>query len=554
MKYGKLCLLAAAMALAPSLGYAAPGDDAARASATANAEANRLMSQSREVQSYYREGQQRTAYGPAEEAVTVAPAEKVAEEESPSFYVKEIRVTRSELLSDDELLRAVHFPGAGEMSLEDLSAVTARINALYQEKGILTARAVLPPQEIHDGVVRIRLIEGRFGDTYIEGNHRVKDEAILHRMTIKKGELTDLKKLEADLRNYNSTSTWQLRAEIVPGKTEGSSDVKLTLAEPENPVTAFFYTDNAGTKSSGRYRLGAYAELRGINGHDDAIGIAPIWSHGTLGGSLFYDTPLGHRGTRMTVGYSHNDVDIVSGRFKDLIDSRSNDLYVALSHPLNITPYTKIDLFGELHKKWSDTDYAGSQMIDNDTRTVKVGVNVRKFDENGLWFAQAAVTGYKFKDNIYSEEEGGSYYSAYLLRKQDLPKDRYLLYRLYGQYTAFNELPSTESFSIGGASTVRGYEESLLSGDSGWYTGLEYNIPLSSDHKTWRGGIFLDHGVIYNNYASGKTKDFLTSAGVSFEYARSGWYGKVALGVPLNDSGSVGSQHPRIHFYLQRNV
>ena len=166
----------------------------------------------------------------------------------------------------------------------------------------------------------------------------------------------------------------------------------------------------------------------------------------------------------------------------------------------------------------------------------------------------ASVTGYDSDDRVNNRENNGSYYSAYLMRRQNLKDDQYLLCRLYGQYTAFTALPSTEQFTLGGMSSVRGYKESILSGDKGWFAGLEYGFPISSDHRTWRGFLFLDHGVAYNNFSTKTTRDYLTSTGLGIEYAKGGWYVKTVLGVPLNDSGNIGSTAPRIHFYVQRNI
>lgn len=473
-----------------------------------------------------------------------------------SFEVKEIRVTPSKLLSQEEILKAVHFKGAGMMTVQELQDMVDRLNELYKEKNILTAQAVLPPQKIEEGVVYIRLIEGKYGKVEVTGNHRIAEDTVLHRIQAVHGELVNMDTLQDSLRVYNSTNTYQLQAELVPGEEEGTSDVHLTLVEPENPMTSFLFADNAGQKESGRYRIGAYSEYRGIGGHDASLAVAPVWTEGTWGGSIMYDTPLGHHGTRTSISYSRNLVDIIDGAFKDFdMKANSNDLAWSLTHPMNITPLSKIDTFLEVHRKWSDTSYSGMALADNETRTVKAGVSARSFDDNGLWFAMASVTGYRSDNRIRGDNNDGSYYNAYLMRRQNLPDDRYLLYRIYGQYTAFSELPSTEQFSLGGMSSVRGFKEGLLSGDKGWYAGWEYGFPISEDHQTWRGSIFLDHGVSYNNFsAAGTQKDFLTSTGLGIEYAKGGWYGKAILGIPLNHSEQIKSRHPRLHFYLQRNM
>ena len=505
--------------------------------------------------SYYKYSRYRNITQPQND-ISVETKKEESEKGELQFEVKEIRVTPSKLLSQEDIVKAIHFKGAGPMTVTELNDMVDRLNALYAEKGILTAQAVLPPQKVQDGIVYIRLIEGTYGKTIATGNQRIAEDTLLHRIQTVHGELVNIDELQDQLRTYNSTNTYQVQAQLVPGDEEGTSNVLLTLEEPENPVTSFIFVDNAGQKESGRYRIGAYSEYRGIGGHDASLAVTPVWTEGTWGGSIMYDTPWGHHGTRASISYSRNLVDIIDGAFKDFdMKANSNDVALSITHPLHITELSKVDAFLEGHRKWSDTTYAGMPLADNETRTIKAGISARSFDENGLWFAMASVTGYQNDNRIREEDNNGSYYSGYLMRRQNLPGDRYLMYRLYGQYTAFQELPSTEQFSLGGMSSIRGFKEGLLSGDKGWVLGWEYGFPLSSDHQTWRSFLFLDHGVSYNNFSTaGTQKDFLTSTGLGLEYSKNGWYGKVVYGIPLNHSEQIESQHPRIHFYLQRNL
>lgn len=511
-------------------------------------QASRMSETNQQVASYYQKSRYRTLDA-------VHSSEAKAEEGGLVFEVKEIRVTPSKFLSAEEIRRAIHFKGAGPATVKELTDMVARLNALYQEKHIVTAQAVLPPQKVQDGVVYIRLIEGKFGKTVVTGNQRISEKSLLSRIHGKTGELVDVDRLEDELRVYNSTNTYQVQAELVPGEEEGTSDLHLVLGEKENPLTSFIFTDNAGQKESGRYRIGAYTEYRGIGGHDASLAVSPVWTEGIWGGSVMYDTPWGHHGTRAQISYSRNLVDIIDGTFKDYdMKANSNDAAISITHPVNITPLSRVDVFLEGHRKWSDTTYSGMELSNSATRTVKAGLSARSFDENGLWFFMTSVTGYESDDRVNDKDNNGSYYSAYLMRRQNLKNDQYMLYRLYGQYTAFESLPSTEQFTLGGMGSVRGYKESILSGDKGWFAGMEYGFPISSDHQTWRGFVFLDHGVAYNNFSVKTTKDYLTSAGFGLECSKGGWYGKAVLGIPLKDSGNIGDASPRVHFYLQRNV
>ena len=477
-------------------------------------------------------------------------------EEVFSFDVKEIRVTKSELLTADELRNAIQFDGAKTMSVKELQDIVGKINNLYLSKGIQTAQAVLPPQVIRDGVVYIRLIEGRYSEIKVEGNKRIVDSYVKDSIKAKSGELSDLNKLQKALLRYNNTNNYSVRAELVPGKEVGTSDLILTLDEPENLWSSYFFVDNANQDDSGLYRAGFMASAHGLSGSDDRLLVSPVFTEGTVSGVIAYDAPINHNGTRANVSFSRNRVKIIDGEFEDFdIKAHSNDLSVGINHPVNVTALSKVDFFAEAHHKWSDTTYSGMEISDNETNTVKAGFNARKYDKNGLWFAQVSVTGYNADFNVYDRESNGEYYGAYLMRRQNLPDAQYLLLRAYGQFTNKKELPSSEQFSVGGIATVRGYEESELSGDKGWFASVEYGFPISNDKQTLRGFAFYDYGVTYNNYTLKTTREYISSTGVGLEFFHKGWYGKVALGIPLEDSGNnIHKSKTRTHFYLQKNI
>lgn len=481
----------------------------------------------------------------------VAPQESVL-----NFEVKELRVTKSELLTADELRSAIQFVGAKTMSVKELQKIVDRINSAYLAKGIQTAQAVLPPQVVRDGVVYIRLIEGRYGEIKVQGNKRILESYVKDRVSATTNELSDLNQLQKDLLLYNNTNNFRLRAELVPGKELGSSDLVLTIDEAVNPWKSYFFVDNANQDESGLYRAGFVSAAYGLSGADDRLLVNPVFTEGTISGLISYDAPISNEGTRANISFSRNRVKIIDGRFEDFdIMAHSNDLSIGVSHPLNVTPLTKIDVFVEAHRKWSNTEYSGWNIADTDTNALKIGLNLRKYDKNGLWFAQVSATSFNTDFNIRNEQADGDYYGAYCMRRQNLSAGQYLLVRAFGQFTNDKELPSSEQFSIGGIATVRGYEESELSGDKGWVASVEYGFPISKDNQSLRGFAFYDHGAVYDNYSATTTRKYISSTGVGLEFFQKGWYGRLALGVPLEDSGNdIHSSKTRTHFYLQKDI
>ncbi len=55
------------------------------------------------------------------------------------------------------------------MSFDDLQKITRRIETFYTNEGWLTANAVIPPQEIANGRLKIKVFEGRLAGIFVEG-------------------------------------------------------------------------------------------------------------------------------------------------------------------------------------------------------------------------------------------------------------------------------------------------------------------------------------------------------------------------------------------------
>ena len=79
-------------------------------------------------------------------------------EDSVKFAVKEISVSSSEILTKEEIKEIISKYEGQELGLEELYQAVAEINGLYKNKKYLAAKAVLPPQKIENGVVKIHLM------------------------------------------------------------------------------------------------------------------------------------------------------------------------------------------------------------------------------------------------------------------------------------------------------------------------------------------------------------------------------------------------------------
>lgn len=488
---------------------------------------------------------------------TVTDKTQVPKEEHPSgettIEVSKFTVNRSEILSAAELKEVTAKYEGKKLTIKELYAVVAEINQLYKAKGYITAKAILPPQKIEHGIVKLQLVEGRIGDILLEGNRHTNGNYIKDRISMQPGDLLKLDKLQQGIFYFNNTNDVAMRAELRPGKEVGTTDCVLRVVEPDEWQVTLF-SDNAGSEESGKYRFGMIFANNSLFGNREALVLNPTWTKGTLAGSGSFTFPVDKEGTRLGISYSKNQTNVISGPYETLdIKGNSSDMGLSISRPLAVDVKRKVDGYGELHWKESDTDMAGtSSLLSSRTKTATVGINVRNLEEKSVWSSQYSFT--KIYSTLKDAYNGRRFskFNVSTIRQEEVYKDISLIWRLSGQLTHDKELPTGEKFSLGGMSSVKGFDESFTTGDQGYYVGVEYDFPIRNNKV--KGLLFIDHGHTYNVYNLGtRSQEYLTSAGFGLILNYSpNVFGKIVLGIPV--ASSKEHDATRLHFYLQTNI
>ena len=144
-----------------------------------------------------------------------------------SFALQQVIWNPSEILTREQIQAVTEAYIGKQTTLKDLREMAEKITNLYRDKGFMTCGAVLPPQRIHDGVVEIRLIEGKTGNVTLTGNRFTRAGYIMNRMGLKEGEIANTDKLNRDLRWFQGTNDIQLRVVMKPGAEEGTTDYDI---------------------------------------------------------------------------------------------------------------------------------------------------------------------------------------------------------------------------------------------------------------------------------------------------------------------------------------
>lgn len=472
-----------------------------------------------------------------------------------SFVLKKVHLNTSAVLSQ-ETLDALIAPYLNrQVSLNDLYALVEEINALYAEKGYATCRAILPPQRIHDGEVTIKLIEGKTGHIIIQGNEHTRESYIKDRVPLGAGDIANIHELNRSLLRFNGSNDVQMRMMMKAGEEPGTTDYEIQLIEPPENQTISLYVDNAGYENNGRWRAGVLYSNRSLTGHRDHLNMNYLHSEGSdvFGGA--YSLPINTYGTRLEVNYGANSTEIVDGWMEPLgVKGHASSYGAALRHPLIVDEDMRIETGLEYQHQESTTSIFvkssnRQKWIDDKTSRVIPYVSFTHYSDNTVLYHRHGIDFGHYK-NIDGDTKDYEIYNLDSLFYWKFSDGQMFQARITGQEAFTDYLPSSDKFYLGGVSSVRGYEESLISGDSGVSGSLEYSHSLSSLLTGLNVYGFLDAGTVWGDSAYGDKT--LVGAGFGFRYALKDWANlDIGLGVPLKRTINDDEQdRGRLHFML----
>lgn len=502
----------------------------------------------------------RTGDEPLVDDQTPGPPDAPAAGGDARLQVTRIVTNASGKLSATEVEAITSRYSGREVTLAELREAVAALNALYRERGCVTCQAFLPPQRVKDGVVEIRLVEGRLGEVRVTGATWLREGYVLERVRQKPGSVLDTDALARDLAFFNATNDTRATASLKPGGGFGLVDAEIAVQEPRR-VGLTLFGDNAGRDEVGRNRLGAIFNLRSVFGWSDPLTISATAADGTTAGGIAYSLPVTTWGTRVGLQYDASAIDVRRGPFTALdITGTSSSASILLTQPLVAEQARRTNFFLGYSGKDSVTRLGNVPTTRADTRNLLMGFDAQGISPATYWFLRGAVG--------IGTTSGGGDRDFIKFNGDGLWANTWsngLALQLRGALQLANDprLPVFEQFFVGGTATVRGYPEGVLIGARGWFASAELQFPLVSTQAGPAGGpagdrlkgvFFVDHGAAVPLKPAGDRfgrEDMLLSTGVGALWSLSRTLsGRLVLGVPLAQRGTA----PRdwvLHVYVQ---
>lgn len=464
-----------------------------------------------------------------------APADPSAEA-GPRLQVNGFTLEGNSALGSDELLGLLADLPGKELSVGQLQAAANRITRRYREQGYPLARAYLPAQEIDGGVVKIAVLEGRYGEVRVDNPVGLGGSALAPLSALKAGDAVQGQPLERSLLLLQDTPGVEVKSTLRPGASTGTTDLLVGL-QKSPLVTGSVDMDNYGNRFVGQYRLGGTLNLNNPLNLGDRLSLRAMGSDEDQHyGRVAYQLPLGPWATQFGVAYS--DMDYELG--KDFEDLRAHG-NARIASVYAIQPLVRsrdFSLFTQLQfddKRLKDDIDLFDEKSDKHARVVTLTLNGNSRDDLlggginsfALGWSQGSLTldGAQAQrtDDATAGTRGRFHkLNSSLVRLQRL-SDRFSLYtQLQGQWADGN-LDSSEKLYLGGAYGVRAYPQGEASGDQGWLANVELRYALT---EAWQLSTFVDHGEVRLNkdtWTSDDNHRSLSGAGFGALWAAHGW-------------------------------
>jgi hemolysin activation/secretion protein len=485
--------------------------------------------------------------------------------------LRDVEISGATVFAPEEL-RPLYADLLGKpVRLEQVYLLAEQITARYRRAGYILSQAVVPPQQVEGGVVKIRVVEGYIAAVRLEGDpNGARGFLEAYGRNIVADRPTRLPTLERYLLLMNDLPGVTAHSRLEPDPSQfGAAD--LVIVTTHKPISAFAGVDNRGTKFIGPYEVQAGASLNSLIGLGERIDLRYIGAtnpHELAYGEARYVQPLGGDGLRLELfgGISSSRP---GSTLKPLdLSSEYKTLGLSSYYPLIRSRGQNLTLGGGFTIQDSFTDAQDVRSLDDRLRYFTVSAQYDVTDRWGgsnLAFGEIrqGINGLgssRADDPLLSRALGQPDFTlvhSTLQRSQDLgfvlPKLS-LLTAVDGQY-AFSRLLIAQQYAYGGEQYGRAYDPAEITGDHGFAAKaeLQYLIqgvpPVINAFQPYG---FYDFGYVSRiSPTAGAQTATGASAGLGVRFFADHFTGYVELSKPLTRGISANDNSKGERFFFR---
>jgi outer membrane protein insertion porin family len=445
------------------------------------------------------------------------------------------------------------------------------VEQYYHDQGFILAKvsdlSVSPA-----GVLTVSINEGTLENIVIKGNDKTKDYVITREMNLKPGEAFNAKKARRSMQKvYNLGYFEDVNMKLNPGKEPNAVSLEADVVEQK---TGTFSIGGGYSQSDG---LVGIIELgdNNLGGTGDKAKIH--WEFGGNASSRNYEldythpwlddkqTSIGFSIYNMTNEYSDYGLNKTNGAYTDgtgsyddralrsTYDKNRKGFEMTIGRPQGeylqnyITFKNRKDTYesyvsGDVNYATDKGEFA-NYLQDNFGLTRSVTLT-RVFDDRDNIINPTEGSRFQLSGEFAGHGLGGDFdfnkYIAEVRHYFKINDDHVIALRVNAGYATGN-VSEANQFSVGGADTLRGYDDDQFKGDKMATASAEYRFPIV---KKVQGVIFSDVGKVWSDQGS-----------TAYDHGSLGIKASVGVGVrvstpigPIRLDLAKGDQGMKTHF------
>jgi hemolysin activation/secretion protein len=412
------------------------------------------------------------------DAGTLAAGQRVSVEGLPWLPVAKVEAIASSFLSRP-------------LTRGDLARLTRQLVILCRNSDHPVVDVYVPPQDVSEGVVRAVVLAARLGEVRVQGNRWFPDRLIAQEVRLKPGEEITSESLLEDVDWLNQNPFRQVDLVYARGKLPGQTDVILRLAD-SRPERVYAGYDDSGNQETGLGREFAGFNLGNLWNEDNQLNYQytrSVEAERLQAHSASYVLPLPWRDTLSVFGSWAQAESEADSLFS--LTGISWQVGLRYTIPLPVVAGCTQSLAIGADYKWTNNNlgFGGTQVFSSPANIAQgvVTYSAVAGDSGGTTrgsvsaFYSPGGLGGANNDTAFQIQRSGStatygYLLASLSRLERLPGGFTAALSGLGQWSSARLL-ATEQFGLGGADSVRGYDDRLLNGDDGISAQLELRTP-----------------------------------------------------------------------------
>ena len=499
---------------------------------------------------------------------------------SETFLLRGIRVTNNTIFDTETLTALVADAQGKNLALSQLVDLASRITNYYQTHGYPLVLTIIPAQTIVDGVVRLKVIEPRYGKISINNQSRIRSYLLNATLAkLQSGHFVEESELDHSLLLLSDMPGINVVPNLKSGAENSTSDLEVNTSS--GPIiSGQLGLNNHGSKYTGIANLSGAVVVNNPLQHGDTLALNTLSSGPSMNyESIAYDTLINGQGAH--VGASTSSLNYkfktstptsdasVTSTLNGSGSARVSSLWIkqALLRSRNKNVYAQ--LRRDLVKLRDHLD-AGSTAIYTDRHIESITASLSGDFRDTLvtpgmtaWSLDTSAGRLAFDNSVAqqvnesSAKTGGSFVkiTGSLLHIKSLGERRELVIGLKGQWANSN-LDSSQKMLVGGPYSVRAYAAGAISGDGGYLLSAEYKQPLGFvGGGSLSATAFLDTAKVVINEkvwsGAGLNKATLSGVGIGINWAGPQQYtGTAYLAKPIGSKSPLVGSIPSTQFLI----